>query len=278
MGAVMTGMAMHGGILPVGRHLLRLLGLHARRRPGGRAVRGPRHLLLDPRLGRPRPGRADPPAHRAAGRHAGHARPAGDPAGRRQRDRPGLADRGRQRRADGPDPHPPGPARAGRDGGPGRRRGRPGRLRAGRPRRRTGPGRAHRHRERGLPLPRRRPPAGRGRHPGPRGLPPVVGAVRPPGRRLPGRGPAPRRARPCRSRRPAPSDGSGTPTPRWVSTTSGPRPRARSSCGSSASTPSTSPPGRPNCSPGATRPDRHRATPHRADRRTSPHGPREDHR
>ena len=44
----------------------------------------------------------DGPTHqpdRAAGRRAGHARPAGDPAGRRQRDGPGLAHRRRQRRA-----------------------------------------------------------------------------------------------------------------------------------------------------------------------------------
>ena len=91
MGAVMTGMACHGGD-PAGRwDLLRLQRLHARGSPPGRALPGPRHLLVDPRLGRSGPGRADPPADRAPGIAAGHARPVGGPTGRRQRDRPGLA-------------------------------------------------------------------------------------------------------------------------------------------------------------------------------------------
>ena len=55
--------------------------------------RGQGHLLVDPRLGRPRRGRPDPPADRAPRVAAGHARPAGDPPGRRQRDRHGLARR-----------------------------------------------------------------------------------------------------------------------------------------------------------------------------------------
>jgi transketolase len=80
MGAVMTGMAAHGGVLPVGgtffvfsdymRGAVRVAALSD----------DPRHLLVDPRLGRPGPGRAHPPAHRAAGGPAGHAQPAGHPA------------------------------------------------------------------------------------------------------------------------------------------------------------------------------------------------------
>ena len=87
---------------PGGRHVLRLLRLHARCGPGGGDLRGPRRLLVDPRLDRPRPGRPDPSADRAAGRRPGHARPPGDPAGRRQRDGPGVADR--RRRRPGPPP------------------------------------------------------------------------------------------------------------------------------------------------------------------------------
>ena len=112
-----------------GRHLLRLQRLHARRGPPGRALRRPRHLLVDPRLRRAGPGRAHPPARRAAGRHAGHAPAPGDPSGRRQRDRPGVADRRRLRRAHRAHPLPPGPPGAGRDGRPGRTRGVPGGLR-----------------------------------------------------------------------------------------------------------------------------------------------------
>ena len=55
--------------------------------------RGQGHLLVDPRLGRRRRGRPDAPAGRAPRRAAGHARPARDPPGRRQRDgrRPGAS-------------------------------------------------------------------------------------------------------------------------------------------------------------------------------------------
>ena len=55
-------------------------------------------VRVQPRLHRPRPGRPDPPADRAAGRparHPGHDRPA---PGRRQRDRRGLAGDPRSRR------------------------------------------------------------------------------------------------------------------------------------------------------------------------------------
>ncbi len=82
---------------PAGRrHVLRLQRLHARCGAVGRAVPGPRRLLVDARLRRPRRGRPDPPADRAAGRPPGDARAPGDPAGRRQRDGAGLADGGEQ--------------------------------------------------------------------------------------------------------------------------------------------------------------------------------------
>ena len=74
MGAAMNGMALHGGVLPVGgtffvfsdylRPTLRLAV----------AVRGQGHLRVHPRLGRPRRGRPHPPADRAPRRRPGHPR------------------------------------------------------------------------------------------------------------------------------------------------------------------------------------------------------------
>ena len=100
MGGIMNGMALHGGALPVGGTFFIFSDYMRGVGPPGRPERGQGHLLLDPRLGRPRRGRPDPPADRAAGVAAGHARAAGHPPGRRQRDRPRLAHRRRQRRAD----------------------------------------------------------------------------------------------------------------------------------------------------------------------------------
>ena len=99
-----------------GRHVLRLQRLHAGRGPAGRPVDvqvifvwthdsvglgqdGPTHQPIEQLAAM----RAMPNLRR-------------HPAGRRQRDRPGLADRHRARRAHRPDPVPPGPA------GPGRHR------------------------------------------------------------------------------------------------------------------------------------------------------------
>ena len=224
-------------------HVLRVQRLHARRGAPRRALRRARHLLVDPRLDRARPGRPHPPARRAAGRHAGHARPAGDPSGRRQRDGPGLADRRRRRRPDRPHPVPPGSAGPGRDGLAGRPRRVPGRLRPGRPR-----GRRQRPRSSSSA------PAARSSYVWP--LPtswPTDGcrpgwSPSPPGTCSPA-SPTPTGARCCRaaspgwpSRRPARSDGSATPTPRWVSTTSAPRHPGRSPWRSSASPPTTLPP------------------------------------
>ena len=76
MGGVMNGMALHGGVAARRRHVPRLQRLHAAGGAPGRALRGQGHLLLDPRLGRPRRGRPDPPAGRAPRRAAGHPRPA----------------------------------------------------------------------------------------------------------------------------------------------------------------------------------------------------------
>ena len=108
MGAAMVGMAMHGGILPVGgtffvfpdymRPPIRLAALS----------QGQGGLRLLPRLGRRRRGRADPPTRRAARHDQGDPRPAGDPPGRRQRDRRGVEGHRRARRPDGARPQPPG--------------------------------------------------------------------------------------------------------------------------------------------------------------------------
>ena len=80
---------------PVRRHVPDVQRLHARLRPAGRAGRAPRHLRLDPRLGRARRGRPDPPAGRALRRAAGDPEPVVRPAGRRQRDVGGVGARGR---------------------------------------------------------------------------------------------------------------------------------------------------------------------------------------
>ena len=76
MGSVMNGMAV-SGTLPAGRHLLRLQRLHAPRGAARRALRLQDRLRLVARLGRPRRGRPDPPARRAARVPAGDARDSG---------------------------------------------------------------------------------------------------------------------------------------------------------------------------------------------------------
>ena len=83
--------------------------------------------------------------------------------------------------------------------------------------------RAHRHGQRGPRVRRGRAPARRrrGRHPG--RLAAVVGAVRRAGRGVPRVGAAARACRASRSRPPAPSAGSATPTTRSPSTASAPR-------------------------------------------------------
>ena len=65
MGGIANGIAYHGGFIPYVRHVPQVQRLHARLGPAGRAVRAPRHLRLDARLGRARRGRPDPPAGRA---------------------------------------------------------------------------------------------------------------------------------------------------------------------------------------------------------------------
>ena len=98
MAAAMNGMALHGGVLPVGGTFLVFSDYC---RPSVRLAalsRGQGHLLVHPRLGRRRRGRAHPPAGRARRRAARHPGPARHPAGRRQRDRRGLAPRRRARR------------------------------------------------------------------------------------------------------------------------------------------------------------------------------------
>ena len=71
---------------PVRRHVPHLQRLHARLGPARGAVRPPRHLRLDPRLGRARRGRPDPPAGRALRRAPGDPEPVVRPTRRRERD------------------------------------------------------------------------------------------------------------------------------------------------------------------------------------------------
>ena len=107
--------------------------LHARERPAGVAVGAPRHLRLDPRFGRARRGRTDPPAGRALRRPPGHPQPVVRPAGGRERDRGRLGARGRaHRRARGARPDPPEAADPARHGHAGTGRRRPRRLRPAR--------------------------------------------------------------------------------------------------------------------------------------------------
>ena len=112
MAAAMNGMALHGGVLPVGGTFLVFADYC---RPAIRlAAHLPRpgHLLLHPRLGRRRRGRSHAPAGRADRLAARHPRAPRHPPGRRQRDRGGVASRGRARRPDRADPVPTGPPRA----------------------------------------------------------------------------------------------------------------------------------------------------------------------
>ena len=137
MGGIANGIAYHGGFIPYCGTFLDVQRLHARLGPAGRAVRAPRHLRLDPRLGRARRGRPDPPAGRALRRAAGDPEPVVHPAGRRQRDvgRLGGGDLapGRTGRAVA---DPPEAGDAARDGRAGAGRRRPGRLRPARVERR----------------------------------------------------------------------------------------------------------------------------------------------
>ena len=156
MNAVMNGMSV-SGLLPFGgtffvfsdygRGAVRLAALS---RLQGR-------VRLVARLGRRRRGRPHAPAGRAARGDAGDARPAGDPAGRRQRDRGRVAHPHRRRRPDRADPVPPeGAGARGHGRRRDRRRGRRRVRAAARVRRRTRR-RAGRHRLRGVAV-RRRPP------------------------------------------------------------------------------------------------------------------------
>ncbi len=65
MAAAANGMAYHGGVRPVRRHVLPVLRLRTPRDSPGGSLRAARHLRLDARLGRPGRGRPDPPARRA---------------------------------------------------------------------------------------------------------------------------------------------------------------------------------------------------------------------
>ena len=205
MGGIANGIAYHGGFRPYVATFLDLLRLHARQRPHRVALRPADRLRLDPRLRGARRGRAHPPAGRALRGPARHPEPVVRPAGRRERDggRLGAGPRADER-ADGAGADPPEAPRAARHAGE-RPRGRPAR----RLRRPAGVRRGRRRH----PRPRLRrdrlggPAGGRGRRGAggrgdrdPRRLPPLLGGLRRPGRRLPrvrppGRGPPARRGR-----------------------------------------------------------------------------------
>ena len=108
MAAAMTGMALHGGLHPVWRHLPVVLRLHAAQHPAGGIEQGARDLHLDPRQHRARRGRADASARRAVGGLARHAEHDGHAAQRRDRNGGGVARRAAAyRRPCGSRAHPP---------------------------------------------------------------------------------------------------------------------------------------------------------------------------
>jgi len=105
--------ALHGGVLPLGARSSSSATTCVAR-SACRALEGARHLLVDPRLGRPRRGR---PTHQPSSSWLRCA-PCPDP-GRPPADPPRPPRRGsarRRRRTDRPHPEPPGDPGAGRDG------------------------------------------------------------------------------------------------------------------------------------------------------------------
>ena len=64
-GAIINGIALHGGVHPLWRHLPHLLRLRAQRAAHGGADEGARDLRVHPRLDRPGRGRPDAPVGRA---------------------------------------------------------------------------------------------------------------------------------------------------------------------------------------------------------------------
>ena len=93
MGAIMNGIAVHGGTRVFGGTFLTFSDYMRGVGAAGRADGAAGHLRLDPRLDRPRRGRPDPPADRAPRRAARDPRPRRRTPGRRQRDRRLLAGR-----------------------------------------------------------------------------------------------------------------------------------------------------------------------------------------
>ena len=71
MGAILNGIALHGGTRPYGGTFLIFSDYMRPRGPAGRADGAAGHLRLDPRLDRPGRGRPDPPADRAPVRRCG---------------------------------------------------------------------------------------------------------------------------------------------------------------------------------------------------------------
>ena len=192
MGGIANGIAYHGGFLPYCATFMTFSDYMRGLRPDRGAVEPPRGLRLDPRLRGPRRGRPDPPAGRALRRPARDPEPVVRPPGRRERDRRGLGARGgaavdrrRDERPGGPGAHPPEAADpAGHDGA--RARGRPpGRVRPARGRGRHAGADPDRDGLGAAPvLRRRRGPRGR-RHAHARREPPLLGALRGPGRGVP---------------------------------------------------------------------------------------------
>ena len=212
MAAIMNGIALHGGLHPVRRHLPDLQRLQPQRDPHGGADEAARHPRLHARLDRPRRRRPDAPDDRARGVAAPDPEPRRLAPVRHRRDRwsPGPA---RSRAGDRPSalllsrqnlPYAPKPGstrqpEAMLDD-------RQGRLRAGRAERgrpaRQGAGRDHRDRLRGAARAAAQQQLARREngHRRARRLDAVDDRLRPPGRGLQARGAAARACRASRSR------------------------------------------------------------------------------
>ena len=146
MGAILNGIALSGGTRVYGGTFLQFSDYMRPSVTAGVDDGAPGHLRVDARLHRAGRGRPHPPADRAPVVAAQHPAPGSGAAGRRQRDRGGLAHHPGAGPARGavPDQAEPAGARPLRRAR-GRGQGRPGRLRAGRGDRRD----PDRHRQRG---------------------------------------------------------------------------------------------------------------------------------
>ena len=197
MGAIMNGIALHGGTRVYGGTFLTFSDyMRGAVRLAALMQLPVTYVWTHDSIGLGEDGPTHQPSRALCGA-AGHPRPGLRPPGRRQRDRGGVAHHPRAQRPPGRALAVPAePARLGPHGvrvGRGRRQGR---VRAGRGLRRHPRGHPDRHRLRGADRRRRPPGAGGRRRPGKGRLAALLGMVRGPGPGLPRAGAAAHGARP----------------------------------------------------------------------------------